>query len=73
MPEDVAFTPRRVIVLLVFAGSVAGFVYGIRAWDWYLTELVAVFLALGLVAAVVGRLGPDRAAAEFGHGAAELT
>jgi len=73
MPKDVAFTPRRVTVLLVFAGSVAGFVYGIRAWDWYLTELAAVFMALGLVAAVVGRLGPDRVAAEFGYGAAELT
>ena len=73
MPEDVAFTPRRVTVLLVFAAAVAGFVYGIRAWDWYLTELVAVFLALGLVVAVVGRLRPDRVATEFCRGAAELT
>ena len=73
MPEDVAFTPRRVTVLLVFAASVAGFVYGIRAWDWYLTELIAVFVALGLVAALVGGLGPDRVAAEFCRGAAELT
>ena len=73
MPEDVAFTPRRVAVLLVFAGTVAGFVYGIRAWDWYLTELVAVFVALGLVTALVGGLGPDRVAGEFCRGAADLT
>ena len=73
MPEDVEFTPRRVIVLLVFVASVVGFVYGVGVWDWYLTELVAVFMVLGLAAALVGGLGPDRVAAEFCQGAAELT
>ena len=73
MPEDVEFTPRRVTVLLVFVASIVGFVYGIGAWGWYLTELVAVFMALGLAAALVGGLGPDRVAAEFCQGAAELT
>ena len=73
MPKDVAFTARRVIVLLFFAIAVAGFVYGVRTWEWYLTELVAVFVGLGLVSAVVGRLGPNRVATEFCRGAAELT
>jgi uncharacterized ion transporter superfamily protein YfcC len=42
-------------------------------WGWYLIEMGALFLALSLVLAAVGRIGPDRAARTFAAGAAELT
>ncbi len=72
-PTDVRFTRSRVIVLTAFAATVCVFVYGVWAWEWYLTELTAVFLALALVAAVAGRLGPNTVATEFIRGAAGLT
>ena len=67
------FTPRRVAVAATFALAIAGFVYGVTAWGWYLTELCAVFLALAVASAAIGGLGPNRAAAAFTAGAAELT
>ena len=73
LPEDVAFTPRRVLVLGAFGAAVVLFVYGVAAWGWYLTELTAVFVGLGLVAAALGGLGPNALATEFSRGAAELT
>ena len=72
-PADVEFTPRRAAVIAAFVAAIAVFVYGVGAYDWYLTELAAVFVALAIVAAVLGGLGPNRVATEFSLGAAELT
>ncbi len=73
MPEDVRVTPQRAAVLAIFVIAIVLFVYGVAVWGWYLTELAAVFLALALVAALVGRLAPNTVAVEFCRGAAELT
>ena len=73
MPDDVRFTRRRVSVVVLFVAAVGLFVYGVAAWEWYLTELTAVFLALALAAAAVTQLGPNSVAAEFCRGAAQLT
>lgn len=73
MPEDVRFTLSRVLVLVIFATTIGLFVYGVAAWDWYLTELMAVFLALALVVGVISRLTPNAIATTFCRGAAELT
>jgi uncharacterized ion transporter superfamily protein YfcC len=47
--------------------------YGLTQRGWYLVEMSALFLALALAVAVIGRIAPDRAAVVFGKGAAELT
>ena len=71
--EDTQLTPRRVTVIVMFAIAIAMFIYGIDAWGWHLTELTATFVALAIVTAVVGGLGPNRVATEFSRGAAALT
>jgi uncharacterized ion transporter superfamily protein YfcC len=48
-------------------------VWGIATQGWYLTELGAAFLILGVVTAAIGRLGPSLMAKEFVVGAKELT
>ena len=58
---------------MCFAAAIGLFVFGVARWDWFLTELGAVFLGLMVLAAVLGGLGPNRVAREFGSGAAELT
>ena len=73
LPEDVTLTRARLMVAAVFAAGVALFVYGVSAREWYLTELTAVFLAVAILAALVARLSPNRVAAAFYTGAAELT
>ncbi len=72
-PEDTDLTPRRGAVIVVFVAAIVLFVYGVDAWDWYLTELTAVFVGLAIVTAALGGLGPNRVAVEFSRGAAELT
>ena len=72
-PQEVPFSPRRAGILACFAAAIGLFVFGVARWDWFLTELGAVFLGLMLLAGVLGGLGPNRVAREFCKGAAELT
>jgi uncharacterized ion transporter superfamily protein YfcC len=79
LPEGLAMTEhppldrRRTAVLAVTVATLVVLVLGIKLWDWYLIEMGALFLALSLALAAIGRLGPDRAARTFAAGAAELT
>ena len=73
LPEDRQFTARRRAVLAVLVGGIGLFVWGVAARGWYLTELAAVFLAIGLIAAVVAGVAPNRTARAFLGGAAEMT
>jgi uncharacterized ion transporter superfamily protein YfcC len=73
MPENVALTPSRIIVLIAFAGAIVTFVYGSAVHEWYFTELMALFIGLGIVAAIVGKVSPNTAATKFCEGAAEMT
>lgn len=73
MPDDVRMTAARAIILSVLVAAIVGFVWGVKEYEWYLTELSAIFLAIGLFAALIGRLSPNRVAKEFCQGAAEMT
>ena len=72
LPADVRLTRARAGVVAVFVAGVVLFVYGVSAREWYLTELTAVFLGMAIAAAVIARLAPNRVAAAFHAGAAEL-
>ncbi len=72
LPADVRLTRARAAVVAVFVAGVLLFVWGVSARGWYLTELTAVFLGMALAAAAVARLAPNRVAAAFQSGAAEL-
>lgn len=69
-------TTRNWIILILIVAALGLIVYGISeasGWHWYLVELGAVFVALTLFVAIIGRLSADRTAKEFAAGAAELT
>ena len=72
-PEDVRFTPRRVVILLVFLAAIAGFVYGVTRYDWYINELSAIFLAVGLLTALIARIPVGDTSRTFIGGCAEMT
>ena len=71
-PEYPALSRTHVGVLAAMVAALALLIVGIVAWGWYLVELSALFLGLGLAAAVIGRVGADDTAKSFGSGAAEL-
>jgi len=72
-PEDVALTPGRIGVLLALLAAITGFVFGAATWGWYIQELMAVFLAAGLVSAFVARLPAGETSRTFIGGAADMT
>jgi uncharacterized ion transporter superfamily protein YfcC len=60
-------------VLVTVLAFLVLLIVGLSLWDWYLVEMGALFIAMAVALALVARMSPDRAAVEFGHGAAELT
>ena len=73
LEADARFTGRHAAVLSVFVAGIGIFVYGVAARGWYLVELSAVFLAIGLLCAAVGRLGANATSRAFLRGAADMT
>lgn len=65
-------TPRRLMVLLATLLTVIVLVFGVMVLRWYLVELSALFLALGLAVVLIARLGADEAANAFAKGASDL-
>ena len=73
MPEDLRLTPARIAILAVFVIAIVIFVYGVKLHGWYLIELAAIFLTLGICAALISGLSPNQTSSKFTKGAAELT
>lgn len=71
--EYPAVSRTHAAVLFALFGALVLLVVGIIEWHWYLIELSALFLGLGVVTAIIARLGADETAKVFGIGAAELS
>ncbi len=72
-PADIHMTPRRVAILVVFVLGLVGFVYGVSEHHWYITELNAIFLGIGLLAALIAGLSAGDTSRIFLEGAAAMT
>jgi uncharacterized ion transporter superfamily protein YfcC len=72
-PADIDMSPRRVAILVVFVLGLVGFVYGVSEHHWYITELNAIFLGIGLVAAIIAGLSAGDTSRTFLEGAAAMT
>jgi uncharacterized ion transporter superfamily protein YfcC len=57
----------------VFILGLAAFVYGVSEHHWYIAELNAIFLGIGLVAAVIAGLSAGETSRSFLEGAAAMT
>lgn len=73
LPQDTALNGPRIAILIVFIAGIVGFVYGVNAYDWYIDELNAVFLGIGLLAAGISRMSPGDTSRSFISGAAGMT
>jgi uncharacterized ion transporter superfamily protein YfcC len=72
-PDDIEINGRRMAVLLVFAAGIIGFVYGAKQHGWYIAELNAVFLGIGIITALISRMSASETSQTFLKGAAEMT
>ena len=67
------FSKRHRLVLAIFVIGLLVIAYGVTQSDWYITELAATFLILGILAGLVGGLNINRTAEEFVKGASAMT
>lgn len=72
-PDDVRMTGARWLVLGILVSGIVFFVWGVSAHGWYIVELNAIFLGIGLLAALVARLSPGDTSRTFIQGASEMT
>lgn len=66
-------TRKHVGVMFVFLIGIILLVYGVFTYGWYMTEIAALFLAMGIIAGLVGGMDVDEIAKQFIVGAKELT
>lgn len=69
---DQPFTLSHKLVLSLFLLAMVLLVYGVLRHGWYITEIGALFLGLGLLAGPVGRLSLSQAADAFKEGARDM-
>ena len=68
----IGMTRTHGAVLLIFLGFMIAMVVGVAMFDWYINEIAALFLVMGIVVGIVGRLNTDEFVAAFIHGAKDL-
>ena len=62
---------RKLILGLLFF-SVIFLVYGVQEFDWYINEIAALFIALGIVSAILAKLSLDETVTSFKDGAKDM-
>jgi len=62
------FTTSRKLVLAAFAATMALLVFGVLKYEWYITEIGALFFGLAIAAAILGRMKVNEATAAFYDG-----
>ncbi len=70
--QDVAFAGRHIAVLLLFVCGIIWMAFGVAKRGWYFPELSAVFIIIGIVIGIVGKLNPDTIASNFVKGMSEM-
>ena len=63
---------RQIAVLLIFLGGIALLVYGVLDLGWYIFEIAALFVGLGIALGIVGGLSATRTSMAFQEGARDL-
>ncbi len=69
---DSNFTINHKLVLISFGISMIVLVVGILGYKWYITELGALFLALGIISGLVGKLSLNEMTDSFKDGAKDM-
>jgi uncharacterized ion transporter superfamily protein YfcC len=70
--EGEGLQPRQVYVLLLLGVMLVALVIGITQYEWYITELAALFLGFGILAGLVGGVKINDLAVSFIDGAKDL-
>ena len=64
-------TAHKIIVLSLFIG-IGIIVYGVLKLEFWIPEIAGIFLAVGLISGIVGKLEPNEMASAFTEGAKDM-
>ena len=64
-------TSHKIIVLSLFIG-IGIIVYGVLKLEFWIPEIAGIFLAVGLISGIVGKLEPNEMASAFTEGAKDM-
>ena len=70
LPEP--WTARRVVVIALFVAGMVALVWGILKAQWFIEEIGALFLGMGLLMGAVSGLRPGEIATSFAAGARDM-
>ena len=65
-------TTRDKLVLLIFAAGMGTLIFGVFKFGWYITEIAAIFLAIGIFSGIAGGMPLDDIAKHFIAGARDM-
>ena len=71
--EVVEYERKHTFVLLAVTIGFVWMIYGVFSLGWYINEISGIFLAIGVIAGLLGKLGMNGTAASFVAGAKDLT
>ena len=69
---EIEFTANRKLVLLLLASAIGLLLVGVNEWGWYIEEIAALFIGLGLVTAITFRMNAFDASAAFVAGTKDV-
>ena len=70
--EDIPLTTRQGWILIVLLLTVIALIVGVTVWKWYLPEITALFLGMGIVCGIIAGFGANRIAEELLAGAKDI-
>ena len=70
--EQTKLTVRHVLILVVLLLTIVALVVGVLAFGWYIAEISALFLAMGIVAGIIDRQSADDIAKLFLAGCKDI-
>ncbi len=70
--QQSTLTTRHILILILLLLTIVALVVGVLAWDWYIAEISALFLAMGIISGILDRQGADSIAKLFLEGCKDI-
>ncbi|WP_047982665.1 YfcC family protein [Ornithinibacillus contaminans] len=70
--QQQTLTKRQLVILAVLVLTLVGLAFGVILQGWYITEIAALFLIMGIVVGIIGKMRVNQIAESFVKGCEEL-
>lgn len=70
--EDLPFGTKEKAIMIVFLLTIVMLVVGVLKWGWYFSEIGGLFLAMGIIIAIIAGMGLDGYGKNLADGMADI-